>query len=404
MAEALVCQDIIVKQAMCVSLYSSASYIAYRTGAVGAVNFRGYGLESNLEYTFMNAKVAPYSSPMTIRYGTLNLPEQINPIFSSWEWDYEVVDRIFNGPMATSPYNPTFPGKSPAGSDQPWMAYDWNWQLSNFNGGGGYGNPADSYTQSANVTYWFRHDITWQDGTPWTVDDFNYTMYLSKAYGDSWDWSDAYLIVNFVKIDSWTCSLYFATPSYYALCIANHDIVPEHIYKYIAIPAGAEAGASTTGHHGYWPGQRANESEILPSAPFTYSQLTGAGGEQYTWIGTGMWKYVPGTLVQGDGGGVSCFPYDGFWMNITQGDIDFKYTWNAGSAPQGGSYSIGLSDLVQLANAYGTSGNGHPVPLQLGGLHVWEPGCDIAPPAGTVGLSDLVTLALNYGKTWGSNP
>jgi hypothetical protein len=63
---------------------------------------------------------------------------------------------------------------------------------------------------------------------------------------------------------------------------------------------------------------------------------------------------------------------------------------------------IGLSDLVLLANAYGTSGI-PPVPFQLGGLHVWEPGCDLAPPASVVGLSDLVTLALNYGKHWGYN-
>jgi ABC-type transport system substrate-binding protein len=403
MAEALICQDIIVKQAMCVSLYSPASYIAYRTGVVGAINFRGYGLESNLEFTLMNAKVAPYSSPMAIRYGTLNPPEQINPIFSSWEWDCEVVDRIFNGPMAMNPYNPSVPCKSPAGGDLPWMAYDWNWQLSSFTGGGGQGDPSDSYANCANVTFWFRHDITWHDGTPFTVDDFNYTIYLNKAYGDSWAQSDIFYssIVNFVKWDNWTCSLYFAIRSYYALYIANYDIVPEHIYKYIAIPTDPFTG---TGHRGYWPGQAANASEILPGAPFTFTQLTSTGGEQYTWVGTGMWKYVPGTLVQGDGGGLNCVPYDGFWMNVAQGDIDFKYTWNAGPAPQRGSYSIGLSDLVLLANAYGTSGNGHAVPFTLGGLHVWEPGCDIAPPAGTVGLSDLVTLAINYGKTWGSNP
>jgi hypothetical protein len=334
----------------------------------------------------------------------VNPPEQINPIFYSWVWDYEVADRIFNVPIATNPYNPTIPGKNPAGGDLPWMAYDWHWQLSNFTGGGGLGNSSISYTNMANVTFWFRHDITWHDGVPFTVDDFNCTIYIDKAYGDSWAYADMMHVVNFVKWDNWTCSLYFDLPSYYTLYMANHDIVPEHIYDYIAIPADAQSGTSATGHHGYWPGQAANASEILPGAPFTFTQLTSTGGEQYTWIGTGMWKYVPGTLAQGDGGGLGCVPYDGFWMNMTQGDIDFKYTWNAGSAPQGGSYSIGLSDLVLLANAYGASGNGHAVPLQLGGLHVWEPGCDIAPPAGTVGLSDLVTLALNYGKTWGSNP
>jgi len=402
LAEAKICQDIMVKNAFYVTLYSSASYMGYRTGVVGAINFRGYGLTTALEYTFLNAKTAPYSSPMTIKYGTLNPPEQINPIFSSGVQDYEVADRIFNGLMATNPYKPTVPGKSPAGADQPWMADDWNFQQSTFTGGGGQGDPDTTYTNMANVTFWFRHDITWQDGVPFTVDDFNFTIFLQKSYGDSWGYSDMIHVVNFVKIDAWTCSVYFDIPTFWALYTADYDQVPMHIYKYIAIPAGAGDGTSTTGHHGYWPGAAAEPSEILPGAPFTFSQLTGAGGEQYTWTGTGMWMYSPGTLVQGTGGGLVCIPYSGFWMSSVPGEIDFKYSWNAGPAPQGGSYMVGLSDMILLGNAYGTSGNGHAVPFKLGGLHVWEPGCDIAPPAGVVGLSDWVTLGLNFGKHWGS--
>jgi hypothetical protein len=382
---------------------------------VGAINFRGYALETALEYTLMNAKVPPYShagSGMTIKYGTLDAPVSINPLFSSWVWDYEVVDRIFQGAMNTNPYNPSGPGKSPAGGDTPWMAYDWNFQQSTFKGGSGYGNvsnPDQEYTNMANCTYWFRHDILWSDGAPFTVDDFNYTIYLQRAYGDSWGQPDFAHVVNFVKIDNWTCSVYFDMPTFYALYTPLYDIVPKHIYQYIQVPADAAGGASTTGHHGFWPGKDAVQSEIAVSqpenpTPFTFAQLTGSGGEKYVWVGTGMWQYVPGTLVEGVGGGLICNPNPLFWMNITQGEIDFKYTWNAGSPPQGGSYVIGLSDLVLLANAYGTSGNGHPNPFKLGGLHVWEPGCDLASPASTVGLSDLVTLALNYGKHWGANP
>jgi hypothetical protein len=396
---AKMCQYRIVQEAMLCPLYTSASYMAYRTGAVGVINFRGYGLTAGLEYTFMNAKVAPYSHTpppgMVIRYGTLNPPEQINPIFSSWVWDYEVCDRIFNGPMNTNPYNPTVAGKSPAGSDQPWMAYDWNYQLSNFNGGGGLGNPADSYTQMANVTYWFRHDIQWQDGYPWTVDDFNYTIYIDATYGDSWGQSDMMHVVNFIKWDDWTCSLYFDIPTFWALYTAGYDQVPKHIYEKIDIPAGAEGGGTTTGHHGFWPGKDALSSEV--------HGLTYPITPEETWVGTGMWIYVPGTLVQGTGGGLTCNPYPGFWMNITQGDIDFRYYWNAGPPPQGGSYMVGgVSDFLLLANAYGTSGI-PPVPFKLGGLHVWEPGADLAPPASVVGQSDLVAIALNIGKQWGSN-
>jgi ABC-type transport system substrate-binding protein len=389
-AEAKNCQYIQVQQAMLIPLYSSASYMAYRTGLVGAINFRGYGLTAALEYMFINAKVPSYSHPMTLKYGTLNPPVSINPIFSSWLWDYEVVDRIFNSPMATNPYKPTTPGKSPAGADQPWMAYDWKVEyMTNGN---------------ANVTFWFRHDITWQDGVPFTVDDLNYTIFIQTIYGDSWGHSDMAHVVGFQKWDDWTCSLNFDIPTFWALYTVTYDIIPQHIYKYIAIPADASSGSSLTGLHGEWPGKDSLVNETLSGAPFTWAQLTGPDGGKYMWIGTGMWQYSSGTYVSGVGGGLLCNPYPGFWMNITQGDIDFAYTWNPGPPPQGGSYGIGLSDLVLLANAYGTSGNGHVVPFKIGGQGVWEPGCDLAPPASVVGLSDLVTLALNYGKHWGNYP
>ena len=389
--EAKNCQYIQVQQAFMVPLYSSAAYMAYATGVVGAMNMRGYGLTTALEYTFMNSKVAPYGGGnMTIRYGTLNPPVSINPIFSSWVWDYEVVDRIFNSEIAINPYQPTAVGKSPVGGDLPWMAYDWKVEyMANGN---------------ANVTFYFRHDITWHDGIPFSVDDLKYTIDLQAAYGDSWGFSDMIHVVGFQKWDNWTCSLNFDIPTFWALYSATYDIVPQHIYKYIAIPADAAGGGSVSGHHGFWPGADSFTNETLPGAPWgTSGALTGTGGEKYVWIGTGMWMYVPGTLVKGTGGGLVCKPYPNFWFNITQGDINFQYTWNAGSPPQGGSYVIGLADLVLLANAYGTSGNGHAVPFKLGGLGVWEPGADLAAPAGIVGLSDLVTLALNYGKHWGYN-
>jgi ABC-type transport system substrate-binding protein len=403
-AEAKICQQIMVEQAYLCPLYCNAGYMGYRTGVVGAAPVRGYALETSLEFSFLNVKVPPYTAgAMTIKYGTLNPPVSINPLFSSWVWDYEVIDRIFNGPMATNPYKPFTPQKTPLGGNDPWMAYDWNFQLSDFTGGGGldWDDPGASYTGMANVTYWFRHDITWQDGVPFTVNDFNFTLYLNKVYADSWGYSDIANVVNFVKIDTWTCSVYLKMPTFWALYTAGYNIVPEHIYKHIAIPADAGSGSSKTGLHGEWPGRDALAEEVLPSAPFTYAQLTGTDGGKYVWVGVGMWKYVPGTYVAGVGGGMVLEPYQGFWMKMTQGDIDFMYTWESGAAPQGGTYKIGLSDLVLLANAYGTSGNGHSVPFKIGGPGVWEPACDLAFPAGTVGLSDLVTLALNYGKNWG---
>jgi len=412
--EAKMCQYIIVKNAMFVTLYTPYTYIAYRKGPVGVIDFRGYGLTAYLEYLWMNIKVPPYSPPMTIRYGTPYPPFEINPIFSPrsvFPWDYEVIDSMFDTPIMVNPYNPTMPGKSPVGSDQPWLAYDWKYELSNFTGwtntlpqGGNiqdpYGSPPNkNYYNCANVTFWFKND-TWQDGVPFTVDDYNYTLNLDYTYHDSWTWSEMQLIVNFVKINPWTCSIYFSVPSFWVFYNVLVDIIPKHLYENIVIPLGTAGGSSTTGHHGEWPGKDAAPGEILPNPCFTYSQLTGAGGEKYTWVGTSIWQYVPGSYVSGVGGGALFSVNPNFWQSIVAGDIDFKYFWNAGPEPQGGSYVIGLSDLVMLANAYGTTGN-PPIPHKLGGKGVWESGCDLAAPACVIGLSDLVTMALHYGKHWG---
>jgi hypothetical protein len=116
-----------------------------------------------------------------------------------------------------------------------------------------------------------------------------------------------------------------------------------------------------------------------------------------------MWKYKPGSLTgREEGYGLTLEAWADFWMQLTPGDADFAYYWNSGDPPQGGSYKIGLSDLVLLANAYGTSGTG-AVPFKVSGEKgAWNPGVDLAAPAGIIGLSDLVTLARNYGKTWGT--
>jgi hypothetical protein len=385
-AEAKICQDIMVQQAYFIPLYSPASYIAYRTSMLGVINARVYGLTSNLDFTFLNCKSKDFNPgppPVndTITYGTLLPPDQINPIFSSRTWDYEVTDRIFTSIMATNPYKPTVPGKSPGGGDLPWMVYDWKYeQMPNGN---------------ANITYWFRQDITWQDGYPFTVDDFNYTMYLYDAYDDSWAWYDMQHVIGFQKWDDWTCSVQFDLPTIYMLYTVNYDIIPQHIYQYIDVPSPNDY---TTGHHGEWPGKQATITQVHDPLNYTQLQLDG----DQVWIGTDMWEYRPGSYVSGTDGGIILDAYPGFWMSVLPGEIDFDYYWNSGPAPQGGSYKIGLADLVMLANAYGTNGNGHQLPFKLGGVGVWEPGCDIEPPAG-VGLSDLVTLAQNYGKTWSGN-
>jgi hypothetical protein len=59
-----------------------------------------------------------------------------------------------------------------------------------------------------------------------------------------------------------------------------------------------------------------------------------------------------------------------------------------------GDFKVILSDLVLLANAYGTTPASGGTPP---GLHAWNPNADID-NNGIVGLSDLVILATHYGQ------
>ena len=352
MNEALICQDIITQQAMFVPLYSTISYYAYRTGWLNAVATKVLGLQaseayysSTLDY-FMLAVQNQNPTVNTIRFGTLNSLDamQINPLFSSDIEDYQVIDRIFTGVMNTNPFSPTTPG------DMPWMVYDATSQLSNFWGWNPYNGPGASgvpgtdvygaadttyYTNCANCTYYFRDDIKWQDGTPFTVDDFNYTLYLNNVYGDAYSNIETGYIVNFTKINDYTCSIYFNSPSFTMLYDPIMDIVPEHIYSLIDVPAGAQGGATTTGLHGDWPGQDALPGEVNSSLtyPITPEQVL---------VGTGMWRYDPNTYVSG--GGITLDANRGFFIYTPA-------TISGGSASIDETSSTGVSVAVNDPSA-----------------------------------------------------
>jgi len=219
----------------------------------------------------------------------------------------------------------------------------------------------------------------------------------------------------FQKWDDWTCSIQVDNPTWTSLYVPMAEILPEHLYKYI-VPDNitlAELGASSDGLHGLWPGQTVAPDGILPGAPFTYSQLT--TDPTTTVVGTGPWKLRSYTGYNVFGGLPSSISVildsnSGFLpdMKIIPGELSFKYTWIDASEeaqPSGGYYRIGLDDLSILALAYGSTGippSAVPITSILGGTRSWNPSADLQSPSGSIGLSDLVTLAEHYGWYWGN--
>lgn len=365
-------QYVLVMKAFTVPVYSSKSYFAYRKGVLGVTTVYGYGLTTALDWTFLQCLHEDYPAVDTIRYGTLNPPISINPIFSSWLWDYEVIDRMFTSYMTVNPYrlDPGKIGTTPSAGDMPWMAKDWKYEI-------------DPATGNAVVTLYFRNDIKWHDGQPFTAYDMNFTIWVQKHYDDSWGYTDFMHVVNVEIPDQFTIKIYFDMPSMWSIYTCGYNIVPAHIYGPKHHPNPDDPDYYTGGPHGEWPWK---EDKVTPVA-----------NPEEVWVGTNMWKYVPGSYQSGVGGGILLQAWDGWWLGkYLPGDIDFVYSWTEKC------YKVSLADLVLLANAYGTRGDGF-VPFVLPGKKgAYNPGADLAKPSCIIGLTDLVTLAKNYGKTWGS--
>jgi ABC-type transport system substrate-binding protein len=454
MSDLMAVQDILVNEAYFVSVYSPATYCAYKTGMLGQIDELGLGTQGAqcggqlMNWLTLNSKKtdtinytgSPASTPESnmIYYGEYGPPAMINPIFSSSytvESGFQVLDEIFTYPLATNPYNTRVPGSAltgfPPGGDLPWMAYAWKTELIN--------DPYNaSNPQWTNITYWFRHDVTWHDGAPFTTDDINFTIYVNSLYGDAFqhfamscdanvslpwtpdasysatpgdpNYARPYFQKDVTPSDptgSYTCSILVNSQDWSNLYFQECEVVPYHLYRYI-VPSNvtvAEEGLSTDGLHGIWPGQAATADNILPGAPFTLAQLH--NNPETTLVGTGPWKYRSGstnaTSATSPNGGITLDAYPNFFLKIGPGEMTFQYRWlnaDPGAQPSGGYYKIGLADLVMLANAYGTGGT-PPSAVPLSGGR-WNPAADLAAPSGVIGLSDLTTLALHYGWYWGN--
>jgi hypothetical protein len=398
------------------SAWSGGEYCVYKAGLLGVPD--EVRKTNTIKYTG-----PPASTPVSniIYYGTNGPPDMVNPIFSNSISDSQVLTEIFTYPLATNQYT-TAPGSVitgfPAGGDLPWMAYSWKTELvANPGGVEGAAYPG----QWTNVTLWFRHDITWHDGVPFTVADLNYTIYVNALYGDSPNNAVAMLMTNasnnyapYFQQDGnpYTCSILVSEASWSNLYLTNFGIVPYHLYKYI-VPnniTAAELGLSTDGLHGLWPGEAAVAGNLLSGAPFTLSDLNTK--PETTLVGTGPWMYEVGStnaaLLTSVGGGITLDAYRNFFLRVAPGAVAFKYTWlntSPSQQPSGGYFKVGLVDLIYLANAYGTKGtppSAVPITEVPGASHSWNPAADFAAPSGVVGLSDLITLALHYGWYYGN--
>ena len=129
----------------------------------GIVNERGVG--ENSWFTTLDAHPEGHAigdGNMIMRYGweRADMPIKLNPIFSSWQWEFEVLGRIFDTLGSRDPYT-NGPGEIPRLVD--------NWTV------GIWTDPNDGLEKSK-ITLTIRPDIYWSDGTPFTIEDIIYNL------------------------------------------------------------------------------------------------------------------------------------------------------------------------------------------------------------------------------------
>ena len=221
------------------------------------VNEKGKG--ENSAYTFLNAYPGNFQhgdGNMIARYGwkEIDMPQTLNPMYSSWYWEAEVYGRIYD----------TLGGRDPMTQgpvEVPGIAE--NWTL------GTWIDYSEWYPETlSKVTVTIRPDVLWSDGKPLVIDDLIYTFIempaelRAKGCPDVWWQPTLDRIVGFFRLDRYTVEILLDVHDSLAVnWIISNIIVPKHIWHpYIATHTAAQIA-----------GDMADSPEMLVgSGPFTY--------------------------------------------------------------------------------------------------------------------------------------
>ena len=395
---------------ICVSvpLWSDLTYCLYSTRLLGVVNMQGYGPIN--PYTFMNA----YKTDGTpIRIGLVAPPLDMNTVYSSWIYDYLLLDRItLYSDVEVPPYNLV--------ADQ--SSFVKNWEITTWAGDtrtlvrqtyrsdAYFCKPATGdVTTNVNATcYFFNAWYDYQVGDGWFSTRFKDLHHIdltgvwsSDVYFNTLSYWNAYYCRGPLRpMDTWGAQPTLVTKTYGELIInpatpgpidllykpcwieaitfdgtplslgTDYNIIEGHLYIYVALGAG-------TLSVDYWAPNNAH-GDTPGNLPW-----------QTIFEGAGM--YYCTSFTPGIDGSITlkCNPH--YYMDTPPlGEVDFVRKPN-------GACKIDIFDVVLAAGAYGSQGTGIP------SSH-WFPGADLAPEAGKVDIFDLVTVCGQYGREWDRDP
>jgi hypothetical protein len=238
---------------------------------LGLCNQMGQG--SNCFYSFENAYPEGHdfsSGDMTIRYGwkETGYPQHINPLYSEWYWDAEVLGKIYDGLGYRDPYS--------LGTWKPYLIENYT-----------VGTWVDGAVTKSKVKVTLRPNVKWADGYPVTVDDVIYSLtqvahdLVNNGWPPPWSWPTTENVQSAYALDPYNIEILFGVASFLAQswALGGFYIIPKHIWQPIV------ASGDPTGF--------AADPNVIGSGPWRYVSMT-------TGVSLLMVANRPGSVVTTD--------------------------------------------------------------------------------------------------------
>jgi hypothetical protein len=294
-----------------------------------------------------------------LKWGQASDVEQLNVIYSSSRWDWQVLGEIFDTLLTVNPLC--------AAVDVPWMGSSWStgvWQ-----------NPSTGL-QATYVTITLRPGINWVN--PFTGTVFGPVTPLDVVFSfqyvyDHVGWnyalvSDIYNDPSFtniagghlwIKVSGEDITFYFFDLSVWALhWVGGLPIIPQAIFSVIRDP------------HGFLPGQPAYD-------PSKVAALTGCGPFWFNGYSAGVSTDLRANRNY-------------FAPIVPNTDTDpavIHLDWGLFLGDVLGDWSVDVLDLITVAKQLGWTGPPSGIPADVNS-------------DGSVDVLDLITVARNLGATW----
>jgi len=440
-AAAKMAEGLLVEHCVCIWLWSSKSYWAYRD-LLGVCNSKVGGLEN--AFTFNHVWT---TDDQILTIGLITPPYQLNIIMSSWYYDRQVLDRIYDGFSGSiAPYAPA--------RDQAWTCQDW--AIAYFD------DPL--YGNVTAVSLWARKDINWifpVNGSiygPFTMKDLAFSIWLQLYWPKSWVHDDL-VDISWIKIiDDYSAEVYFTAKSLWFQYVPQTYVIPSELWKDLGfakintttITLPDPIPANKTIHLRDYGAQQILEVveakldgtpleenvdyrvrnvyddhtyiefliDVSPGQTFTITYYTpdknpdgyfpGELDWQDVMVGLGQWYMV--SHQAGPGGYVGLKANRHHWLETSiLGETDWWWEWGPRDntrgttlhpeGPRTGYFMGTIGDAVRALPAYDTQGNGVP------DIN-WRPEGDVAEPECLIDIGDIVTIVgpLSYDKIFGQTP